>query len=164
MISYIWGMYVLTREQHIPRPRAEVFAFFSDAANLERITPAGLRFRVLTPGAIELRAGTTIDYRLSLSGIPFRWRTVIETWEPPARFVDLQTRGPYRLWRHTHTFDEVAGGTLMRDRVEYELPFGPLGRLVRRLFVGGQVERIFAFREATIAGLFGATPARSAAT
>jgi ligand-binding SRPBCC domain-containing protein len=153
-------MHVLAREQRIPRPRDEVFAFFSDAANLQRITPPALGFRILTPQPIAMRAGATIDYRLSLSGLPFRWRTLIEAWEPPVRFVDVQERGPYRLWRHTHTFEELdAGSTLMRDRVEYALPFGPLGEVARRLFVARQLERIFAFRNETVMALLGAAPA-----
>jgi ligand-binding SRPBCC domain-containing protein len=148
-------VYVLEREQRIPRPRAEVFRFFADAHNLERITPPGLRFRILTPGPIVMRAGAIIEYQLRLFGVPFRWRTVIETWDPPARFVDVQERGPYRVWRHTHTFEEVSGGTLMRDRVEYQLPFGPLGRLVHGLFVERQVAAIFAFRQQVVARQLG---------
>ncbi len=148
-------MHVLERETIIPAPRARVFPFFADARNLERITPDALKFRILTDGPIEMRAGAVIDYRLSLSGLPFRWRTLIEVWDPPNRFVDLQTKGPYALWRHTHSFDDLPDGTTrMRDRVEYALPFGPLGRVVRRLVVGRQLERIFGFRQKIIADLF----------
>jgi ligand-binding SRPBCC domain-containing protein len=148
-------VHVLERETIIPAPRARVFPFFADARNLERITPDALKFRILTDGPIEMRAGAVIDYRLSLSGLPFRWRTLIEVWDPPNRFVDLQTKGPYALWRHTHSFDDLPDGTTrMRDRVEYALPFGPLGRVVRRLVVGRQLERIFGFRQKIIADLF----------
>jgi ligand-binding SRPBCC domain-containing protein len=147
-------MYVLERDVSLPAPRERVFAFFADARNLERLTPPSLRFQILTPGEIQMRAGATIDYRLHLSGLPVRWRTVIETWEPPFRFVDIQQRGPYALWRHTHTFEETPAGTRMRDRVEYALPFGPLGRLVRRLFVARQLDHIFAFRARVVGELF----------
>jgi len=143
-------VYVLEREQRIPRPRAEVFPFFADARNLERITPPGLRFRILTPEPIVMGAGTIIEYQLRLFGVPFRWRTAIEAWDPPARFVDVQERGPYRVWRHAHTFEDVPGGTLMRDRVEYQLPLGPLGRLVHGVFVRRQVAAIFAFRRQVV--------------
>jgi ligand-binding SRPBCC domain-containing protein len=146
--------YVLEREATIPAPRERVFPFFADARNLERLTPPSLRFRILTPGTIEMRAGAVIDYQLRVTGLPVRWRTLIETWEPPARFVDVQTKGPYRVWRHTHTFENVAGGTLMRDRVDYALPLGPLGALAQRLFVARQLEQIFAFRARVIQDLF----------
>ncbi|HVT09655.1 MAG TPA: SRPBCC family protein [Polyangia bacterium] len=148
-------MYLLERETIIPAPLEQVFPFFADARNLERITPDALKFRILTEGPIEMRAGAVIDYRLSLSGLPFRWRTIIEVWDPPHRFVDVQAKGPYKLWRHTHSFEPLPDGTTrMRDRVEYALPFGPLGRLVRRLFVGRQLDAIFAFRQKVIADVF----------
>lgn len=154
--------HVLEREQRLACPRDEVFAFFEDAANLERLTPAFLKFRVVTPPPIEMRAGALIDYRLRLFGVPLTWRTLIEIYEPNVRFVDLQLRGPYRLWRHTHTFEEIPGGTLMRDRVEYALPLGPLGDVARAMFVRRTLERIFDFRNETIASIFGAGDRRAA--
>jgi ligand-binding SRPBCC domain-containing protein len=153
-------VHVLERTQLIPRPRGEVFAFFEDARNLERITPPALRFRILTPEPIVIREGALIDYRLSLWGVPFRWRTRIELHEPGVRFVDLQLRGPYRLWRHLHVFEDAPGGTLMRDRVEYELPLGPLGALAHLLLVRRQLAAIFDHRREVIAALF---PARATA-
>jgi ligand-binding SRPBCC domain-containing protein len=149
--------HLLEREQFVPRPRPEVFAFFADAANLQRITPPSLHFRIRTPLPIAVRTGSIIDYRISLLGVPFAWRTLIEVFEPESRFVDLQLRGPYRLWRHTHEFIEAPGGTWMRDRVEYELPLGPLGELARALFVDRQLRTIFDFRHEVIAALFGAS-------
>jgi ligand-binding SRPBCC domain-containing protein len=152
--------HLLERTQHIPRPRAEVFAFFADAHNLERITPPSLRFRILTPAPIAIGEGTLIDYRLSLFGVPFRWRTRIEAYQPGVRFVDVQLRGPYRRWHHTHTFEDAPGGTLMRDRVEYQLPLGPLGGLAHAVVVRRQLRVIFDHRREVIARLF---PAASAA-
>jgi len=149
--------HVLERTQFIPRPRGELFAFFADAHNLELITPPTLHFRILTPGPIELRAGARIDYRLSLLGVPFRWRTLIEACEPGRRFVDVQLEGPYRRWRHTHAFEDVPGGTLMHDRVEYQLPLGPLGAVAHALLVRRQLRAIFDHRRAVIAALFPAT-------
>jgi ligand-binding SRPBCC domain-containing protein len=139
-------MYVLERDLSLPVARAQVFPFFAEARNLERLTPPSLHFEILTPGTIHMRSGAIIEYRLRLSGIPIRWRTVIAEWDPPSRFVDVQEKGPYALWRHTHIFDETPDGTRMRDRVEYELPFGALGRLAHFLFVGRRLNDIFAFR------------------
>lgn len=139
--------YVLEREQLIPRPRREVFAFFCDAFNLEHITPPHLRFRILTPPPIKMGAGTILDYGLSFYGLPFKWRTLIEKWQREEEFVDTQLCGPYVLWQHTHTFEEIAPRqTLMRDRVLYRLPFGIFGRLAHRLFVGRALRVIFDYR------------------
>ena len=136
----------------LPRPREEVFAFFADAANLDAITPPWVKFRTITPRPIEMRVGTLIDHRLRLRGFPIRWRTKITTWEPPAQFVDEQIRGPYRLWVHEHLFEERDGGTLVRDRVRYALPFD---FIAHSLFVRRDVERIFAYRTDCLKRRFG---------
>lgn len=128
-------------------PIDEVFAFFADARNLEAITPPFLRFVVLTPAPVTMAPGTLIDYRLSLRGLPVRWRTRIDVWEPPFRFVDVQIRGPYRLWHHEHTFSGEGNATICLDRVRYAVPGGPgLERLIERIAVRGDVRRIFAYR------------------
>ena len=147
-------VHTLEREQVVPRPVGEVFPFFADAHNLERITPPLLRFEVLTPGPIELRVGTLIDYRLRLHGLSVHWVTQIEDWDPGVRFVDSQLAGPYRLWHHTHSFEERDGRTLMRDVVRYALPAWPLSELARPL-VRRDLERIFDFRRDAIARRFG---------
>jgi ligand-binding SRPBCC domain-containing protein len=145
--------WVLERTQLVPRRRDEVFAFFADARNLEAITPGFLRFRVVTPGRIAMAAGTLIDYRLSLFGVPFSWRTRIEEYVPGERFVDVQLSGPYRRWLHFHSFEDAPGGTLVGDRVEYELPLGPLGAVAHALLVRRSLARIFAHRQRRIAAL-----------
>jgi ligand-binding SRPBCC domain-containing protein len=147
--------YELKREQWVPRPVGEVFEFFSNAMNLEVLTPPWLRFAVQTKGPIDIHPGTLIDYRLKWHGIPLRWRTEITRWEPTAMFEDLQLKGPYKLWHHTHTFIEQYGGTLMTDVVRYELPLGPLGRIAHALTVRRNVEQIFDYRFKKVKELFG---------
>jgi ligand-binding SRPBCC domain-containing protein len=156
--------YTLHRRQFIPRPIDEVFKFFSEAGNLARITPPSLHFQFVTKLPIKIESGTLIDYRLRLFGVPFRWRTLIDPFEPPHRFADIQERGPYKRWRHLHEFFEQDGGTLMLDSVEYELYLGPLGRLVNRWFVRPQLEMIFDYRYSTIERLLSdRTPLAAAA-
>lgn len=138
----------------VAAPRKEVFAFFSDAGNLARITPPSLGFEIRTPPPIEMRDGALIDYRIRLHGIPMRWRTRINRWNPEVEFEDEQLKGPYRIWIHRHTFaDGPDGTTLMHDHVRYALPFPPFGE-VALPFVRAEVRGIFAFRERTIREFF----------
>lgn len=147
-------LYHLERLQVIPRQRDDVFAFFATAANLETLTPAFLRFNIVTAQSMVIRCGTLIDYKLHLLRIPLRWRTRIEVFEPPYRFADRQIKGPYYYWYHVHEFHRVAASTLMLDRVEYALPFGPLGRLMHRLVVRRMLDRIFDYRYDRLNTLF----------
>jgi len=143
---------VLRREQRLAAAPEDAFPFFADARNLEAITPPFLGFRVITPEPIAMRVGTLIQYRLRLHGLPVSWLTSIQAWEPPHRFVDVQVRGPYALWHHTHEFVPApGGGTLMRDTVRYAIGFGPLGALAHRAFVARDLARIFDFRGAEVA-------------
>ncbi len=140
----------LEREQYLDHPLADVFAFFAKAQNLERITPSWLSFEVRTVEPIQMRVGTLIDYRLRVHGVPLRWTSRIEAWEPGRSFVDRQLRGPYGLWQHRHTFASAGSGTVVRDEVDYALPFGPLGELAHRLFVRRDLDRIFAYRHEAV--------------
>lgn len=145
-------IHTLERTQRLPAPPAAVFPFFADARNLEAITPPLLRFRVVTPAPIVMRPGTLIQYRLRLRGVPVDWLTSIQEWDPPHRFVDVQLRGPYALWHHTHELgDDGEGGTIMRDVVRYAIGFGALGELAHRLLVRRDLEAIFAFRHQAVA-------------
>lgn len=135
----------------LPRPRAEVFPFFADAGNLERITPSWLSFSIVTPQPIVMTPGALIEYRLKIRGIPVRWTTKITVWEPPFRFVDEQLKGPYRKWRHEHIFEEHPQGTRAIDLVDY---VAPGGWLIEKFFVRPDVERIFACRQRVLAEVF----------
>lgn len=144
----------LFNEQWVPRPPDEVFPFFADAHNLERITPPFLKFRILEVSTPVLQNGTRIDYQLSLHGVPVRWQSLIRDWNPNRSFVDSQTRGPYRRWDHTHEFEPYCGGTILRDRVQYELPLGAVGGIVAGGFVTRDLDAIFAYRRSVIREIF----------
>ena len=143
--------FTLTNELWLPLPPQDVFPFFADAFNLERLTPPSLQFRILTPPPIEMQVGTLIDYRVRLRGIPMRWQSEITAWEPPYRFADEQRRGPYRQWIHEHTFTPQGGGTIARDIVQYAV-LG--GAVIQRLFVASELRRIFDYRNAALENNF----------
>lgn len=147
--------YTLTFEQQLSRELPEVFNFFSKAENLETITPEFLHFKVLSVAPEPIGQGTLIHYSLRLHGIPLRWTSEIVEWEPPYRFVDLQLRGPYKLWRHEHCFEARTGGTHITDTVTLALPFGWMGELAYKIRVRSEVRNIFAFRESKIRALYG---------
>jgi ligand-binding SRPBCC domain-containing protein len=140
-------IHLLERSQRVEVPVERAFDFYVDARNLEPMTPPWLHFKVTTPGELVLRQGARLDYELRLHGVPVRWQTRIEVWEPPERFVDVQAKGPYSLWEHTHLFEKDGDdAALIHDRVRYAIPLGPLGALAHRLFVRRDLERIFDYR------------------
>jgi len=153
--------YTFQQQQWIPRPIAEVFSFFSDAHNLEQITPPWLGFKILSMSTDSITEGTEICYRLRLHGIPFFWRTEILEWNPPHGFVDVERAGPFKLWHHTHKFEADGERTRMTDCVDYMLHFGSLGRIVDALKVRSDVRRIFDYRRLRIEELFGEQPGSS---
>lgn len=142
--------YELAQQFTVGADADRTWAFFSDANNLSKITPPWMRFEVKTPGTIQMRAGSTIDYTLRWLGMPIRWRTRIIDFTPLRQFIDLQIRGPYALWHHQHTFEPVAGGTRCEDRVIYRLPFSLLGRATHALLVRRQLIEIFTYRRQVI--------------
>jgi ligand-binding SRPBCC domain-containing protein len=144
------GVSVLHEETIVPASVDETFAFFSDAANLERLTPPWLSFRIRTPQPIAMAEGTEIEYRIVLYGLPIPWLTRIDVWEPGVRFVDRQLRGPYRWWHHEHRFEPVDGGTRVIDHVE----FVPRARFVSGPMVRRDVRRIFDYRKGELSRLF----------
>jgi ligand-binding SRPBCC domain-containing protein len=143
--------FFFSSELWLPKTSEEIFSFFGDARNLEIITPEWLQFEILTQEPIEMHSGTVIDYRISLHGIQLCWRTRIEVWEPPHRFIDLQIKGPYQRWHHEHIFESQDNGTMCRDHVRYAV-LG--GSLVDRLFVRRDIEKIFKFRRERLLTLF----------
>jgi ligand-binding SRPBCC domain-containing protein len=138
----------------LARPRPEVFAFLAEPANLVRLTPPGLRLRLLTPMP-TLAAGAVLDFRLRWLGLPLRWRAYVREYDPPYRFVDVQVRGPWARWEHRHLFLEEGGGTWVEDRVTYRLPLGPLGRAVHAALVHRQLRALWAYRQRRLGELLG---------
>ncbi|MFZ0391955.1 MAG: SRPBCC family protein [Calditrichia bacterium] len=139
--------FIFKSQLFVKKPQEEVFGFFSEAANLDKVTPPWLDFEIRTPTPVRMQKGARINYRLRLHKIPIRWRTEITVWEPPQRFVDSQISGPYKKWIHEHRFEKQPNGTLMQDRVEYALYGGFLAPLIHLLFVKKDVRRIFQYRK-----------------
>ena len=146
-------VHILERQQTVARPLAEVFEFFSNAGNLERITPPWLSFSMIGAPPAEIREGTLISYRLRVHGVPIRWTSRIEAFEQDRLFVDRQVRGPYRTWIHLHTFEADGERTVVRDQVRYALPFGIAGAIAHQLIVRRDLNGIFAHRQAAIRNL-----------
>lgn len=144
------GEDVLVSRQYIPVPPEKLFEYFSEAKNLEELTPGFLNFKIKSMSTDQIQEGTLIDYRLKIHGVPAKWRARIEDWQPPKRFVDLQIKGPYSLWHHTHEFEKLGDGTLMTDRVRYRLPLGRIGWLGGGAFVARDVRKIFNYRKEII--------------
>jgi len=152
-------IYTLARSQEVPKPLEEVWPYFATPENLEDMTPDSLRMKIITPSPLHMREGALFDYIVQTHGVPLRWTTLITDYEPPHRFVDVQLRGPYSFWHHTHTFERTAkGGTLIGDTVRYMLPLGPLGVVAHALVVKRDLETIFAYRHKRIIELFGQSP------
>ncbi|MDZ4694504.1 MAG: SRPBCC family protein [Deltaproteobacteria bacterium] len=154
------GRYVLRREQIVAAPLEKVFEFFSDAVNLERLTPAFLRFAITTAMPIRMQAGTELEYTLRLLGKRIDWKTLIRDFDPPHSFVDVQVRGPYSLWHHRHTFESCNQGTRMVDHIDYDVPLGPLGSMAHVVMVRPMLERIFDYRARIVSQLFPSETAR----
>ena len=141
---------VFTAEQLVPLPREPVFTFFSEPHNLEAITPPWLGFRIVGQSTEKIEEGTELTYRLRIHGLPVTWRSRIHEWRPNERFVDVQLKGPYAKWRHTHSFHDRGAKTLIRDRVLYRLPLGSLGHWVGGRIVASDVKKVFEYRAARV--------------
>jgi ligand-binding SRPBCC domain-containing protein len=141
------GGFLLECEQLVPGNLEQIFGFFSDAKNLEQLTPPWLEFKIQKSSTSSVQEGTIIDYRLGIHGIPLSWRSKISVWNPPYEFVDEQLVGPYRSWVHQHLFQQVEGGVLVTDRVRHRV-LG--GALIHKLFVARDLRRIFAYRSSAL--------------
>ena len=134
-------------------PRETVFAFFSNAANLGRMSPPELELELLTPLPVAMGEGAVISFRVKMFGFPLTWVSRISAWSPPDLFVEEQQEGPYRQWTHRHGFrDAPDGGTIIDDEVSFRLPAAPLGEAALPL-VSKQLDRIFSYREEVAAAL-----------
>lgn len=146
---------ILKTQTVIKRPLKEVFSFFQNPENLEKITPPELSLRITSAKPVQMQKNAQIEYTLKVRGVPSAWTTLIDSYEPPYYFTDIQVKGPYRLWRHMHQFHETLEGTLMIDEVHYALPMGILGEIAHGLFVRKDLEKIFSYRRKRIQELFG---------
>lgn len=137
-------------EQWVSSNRENIFPFFSESKNLEKITPPWLNFKIISQSTEHISKGTLIDYQISLKGLPMKWRTRITKWDPPRQFVDDQLKGPYKKWHHTHSFESFPNGTLMTDSVVYELPFGFIGKILASAYIKKDITKIFSYRRKII--------------
>ena len=148
------GKYSLSKKQVIHKTLEEVFNFFQKPENLSVITPKNMGFNILTPKPIKMGKGTVIDYTIKFFRIPVHWRTLITEYCPPHKFVDVQIKGPFILWHHTHIFKEMENGVEITDQVQYMMPFGILGRILHSMCIRKKLNHIFNFRNEMIEKLF----------
>ena len=148
-------LHILKKEQVISQNISTVFDFFSKPENLSVITPPKMNFKIFTPSPIDMKEGTLIDYTINIMFMPIRWRTLITKYNPPNIFVDQQLSGPYSMWHHTHTFEQLGDNeTLIKDEVIYSIPFAFIGSIVRYLYIKGELEKIFTYRKNKIEEIF----------
>lgn len=147
-------IYELSVSHQVNAPLEKVFNFFSKPENLSKITPAKMGFNVLTPLPIKMERGALIDYTIKVVVLPLRWRTLITTYEPPNKFVDEQLKGPYSFWHHTHTFESVDNGVLIKDVIKYAIPMGIFGRILHYIWIKNDLKRVFDYRKEVIDKIF----------
>ena len=153
--EHLMTVHVLNRKQLVPGKISDVFRFFENPLNLERITPPWLSFRVLSSTDTTVQLGTRISYRLYWKHVPLHWDSSISAYQKDICFADEMTHGPYRSWYHRHLFRSVEGSIEMTDTVHYSLPLGPIGNLFHALIIRQQLESIFDYREQAIEEIFG---------
>jgi ligand-binding SRPBCC domain-containing protein len=143
---------MLRTSQVLAVPIEKAFSFFETPENLFEITPDWLDFKLDKKGEqIKIYEGAEFDYTIRWFAIKIKWHTKISEYLPPERFSDIQIKGPYVMWRHSHAFEPVPEGTLMRDSVTYRIPFGFIGKILHRLIIIKQLKDIFSYRAVRIA-------------
>ncbi len=149
--------YHLEFTQFLPLTINEAWDFFSSPKNLQKITPEKMGFKIkFQSGGEKMYAGQLIEYKIK--ALPFystTWLTEITHVDRPRFFVDEQRKGPYTMWHHQHSFEEIEGGIKMSDTISYSIPLGILGQLMNYLFIHAEINRIFAHRRAVLTQLFG---------
>ncbi len=141
------GAIRLIATQEIPGKLEDIFAFFSNPANLRLLTPPEVSFEFLSDPNASMCSGLKLDYKIKINGFPMRWTSEIVDWEPPYHFSDIQLKGPYRQWDHHHRFEESALGVLITDDVTYRTP-GPAW--LEQRFIRKKIVRIFEYRQAEL--------------
>jgi len=147
--------HLLTREQYVARPLAEVFAFFQRPENLAHLTPPWLHVLILSPSPVAVAKGARIDYALRVWGVRLRWCSEITAYDPPSLFIDEQKRGPYQYWQHRHRFTQEKDAVLVRDEVRYAVGSGLWGKLAHGLGVRWLLKAIFDYRAQMIREMLG---------
>ena len=149
-------VYKLYKEQLITSDIETVWDFFSSPGNLDIITPKNMGFDIKTPKPLpKMHQDQIIEYTVRpILNLPIFWRTKITEVDDKKSFVDEQIKGPYRLWRHKHTFKETNKGILMSDDLQYALPFGPIGQIAHTIFVKGRLQEIFDYRYEQVDKIF----------
>jgi len=148
-------IYRLTRQQVVAASLDDVWAFFATPTNLNEMTPANMQFETIRGNEGAMYQGQLIEYRVQfMLLVKSRWLTEIAHIEEKSYFVDEQRIGPYNFWHHEYRFEAVHGGTLISDQVTYELPLGPLGKLIHAIWVGPQLKSIFDFRQEKVEEIF----------
>ena len=149
-------VHTLTQEQRLPISRAEAWEFFSTPRNLDEITPPDAGFEVTYLSSEKMYEGQIITYRVDVVPlVKLTWVTEISAVDEGFSFIDRQLFGPYKLWHHRHTFEEIEGGVLMKDLVHYVMPLGFIGGIARWLFVAEKLKRVFEFRREILRKKFG---------
>jgi ligand-binding SRPBCC domain-containing protein len=150
-------LYQLKTSQKLPISLETAWKFFSNPANLSKITPEWLNFEVRTVLPEKMYAGMIIIYFVRpLLNIPQSWITEITHVKEPNYFVDEQRFGPYKLWHHQHIFlAQENGGVIMEDIVSYVVPFGFIGRIINSLIISKKINDIFNYRKEVLVKMFG---------
>ena len=146
--------WTLSATQWVPTPRSQVFPFFANAKNLEKLTPDFLKFKIRRVSDNNIQVNTLIDYWINLHGLPIPWRTKIDEWQPLSHFVDVQIRGPFRLWHHRHEFEEMKRGTLLSDIVTFDLYCKKYQNTRLLRWVNKDLHKIFHYRHTQISKIF----------